>query len=149
MPITKSAKKALRGSLKKRVFNLRRKSNILDSRRSLMKVINAEDKNKVVIGENLAKYYSSLDKAVKTNYIPKNRADRLKSRMAIRIAKASGEYKPEFAELASKRKLAKLEARKNAPVKEKKVKPVKAVAPKTEEKTVKPAAKKTVKKAAK
>lgn len=150
MPITKSAKKALRGSLKKRVFNLRRKANILDSRRNLMKTISAEDMNKVVVADNLAKYYSSLDKAVKTNYIPKNRADRLKSRMAIRIAKASGEYKPEFAELAAKRKAAKLEARKNAPVKEKKVKEVKAAKPKVEAKTEKPAApKKVAKKAAK
>jgi len=148
MPITKSAKKALRGSLKKRVFNLRRKANITDSRRNLMKVISAEDRNKTVVAENLAKYYSSLDKAVKTNYIPKNRADRLKSRMAIRISKAFGEYKPEFVELAAKRKEAKLEARKNQPVKEKKVKVAKPAKVETVEK--KPAAaKKAVKKVAK
>ena len=117
-----------------------------------MKTIGVDDINKVVVAENLAKYYSSLDKAVKTNFIPKNRADRLKSRMAIRISKAAGEYKPEFAELAAKRKEAKLEARKNAPVKEKKVKEVKEVKvakPKAEAKTEKPAAKKVVKKAAK
>ena len=149
MPITQSAKKALRGSQKKRVFNLRKKANIIDSRRNLMKNIAAEDMNKDVIKENLAKYYSSLDKAVKTNFIPKNRADRLKSRMAIRIAKASGEYKPEFAELAAKRNAAKIEARKNTPTKEKKVKEVKVAAPKAEIKTEKPAPKKVVKKAAK
>lgn len=153
MPITQSAKKALRGSQKKRVFNLRKKANIIDSRRNLMKNIAAEDMNKDVIKENLAKYYSSLDKAVKTNFIPKNRADRLKSRMAIRIAKASGEYKPEFAELAAKRNAAKIEARKNAPVKEKKEKVVKTAKPKAEVKTevkaAKAAPKKVVKKAAK
>lgn len=103
MPITKSAKKALRNSDKKRIFNLRSKSNIIDSRRKLMKIVTAPEPKKDLITIALGEFYSSLDKAVKTNYIHKNKANRLKSRMALRISKNLGEYKPEYKELAEKR----------------------------------------------
>lgn len=103
MPITKSAKKALRNSDKKRIFNLRSKSNIIDSRRKLMKIVTSPEPKKDLIAVALGEFYSSLDKAVKTNYIHKNKASRLKSRMALRISKNLGEYKPEYKELAEKR----------------------------------------------
>jgi|LakMenEpi03Aug12_release.lakeMendotaPanAssembly.Ray.scaffolds.fasta_scaffold77710_5 small subunit ribosomal protein S20 len=103
MPITKSAKKALRNSDRKRIFNLRSKNNIIDSRRKLMKIVTAPEPKKDLITTSLGEFYSSLDKAVKTNYIHKNKANRLKSRMALRISKALGEYKPEYKELAQKR----------------------------------------------
>lgn len=84
MPNTKSAKKALRGSLRKREFNSVSKNKIKNSLRSLRKSLTegiAESQ------ESLSKAFSALDKAVKTNFIPKGRADRKKSRLAALLAK--------------------------------------------------------------
>ena len=86
MPITSSAKKALRSSLRKRVFNRVRK----DAFKALEKKI-----RKLVAGKNiteaeklLPKAYEALDKAAKMNTIKKGAADRKKSRLALSINKA-------------------------------------------------------------
>ncbi len=84
MPNTSSAKKALRSSQRKRVFNLQRKKKIVDALKNLKKAIKNGEGN---LSQFLGKVYSALDKAAKSNFIPKKRADRKKSRLAKMIAK--------------------------------------------------------------
>jgi small subunit ribosomal protein S20 len=84
MPNTKSAKKALRSSLKKREYNLATKRKVRDSLKDLRKVIAINPENYQTA---LSKAYSSLDKAVKTNFLHKKTADRKKSRLAKMIDK--------------------------------------------------------------
>jgi len=86
MPNTKSAKKALRSSLKKREFNLEKKFKIKNSLKELRKSITNKAEDHQI---TLAKVYSALDKAVKTKFIHKNKADRKKSRIAKMLAKAT------------------------------------------------------------
>jgi small subunit ribosomal protein S20 len=74
MPITKSAIKALKQSQVKRARNAVKKKNI----KSAMKTADAKD---------LPKAQSVIDKAAKTGYIHKNKAARLKSRLAKKLAK--------------------------------------------------------------
>jgi small subunit ribosomal protein S20 len=85
MPNTKSAKKAMRSSLRKRDMNLVKKSAIKNSLKDLRKVLSENPANHT---EVLSKVYSSLDKAVKTNFIHKNKANRKKSRVAAMVARA-------------------------------------------------------------
>lgn len=86
MAITSSAKKAIRVSAKKHVFNLRRKDTLRDTTKLLNKAILAKD----VIGAEklLQQAYKAIDKAMKTGVIKKNTAARKKSRLAKVIAKA-------------------------------------------------------------
>lgn len=83
MPITTSAKKALRQSIRRREKNLERKT--------ALKSVIKEYKRLVAGGkiEEAQKYlpqvYKKLDKAVKVNLIKKNTASRLKSRLAKKL----------------------------------------------------------------
>lgn len=79
MPITKSAKKALRGSSRKRAVNLRLKKK-LDS---------AVKEAKKTGSKSLAAAYKAIDKAAKKGLIKKGAADRKKSRLAAFIKKAA------------------------------------------------------------
>lgn len=95
MPNTKSAKKALRGSLRKKEFNDLSKSKIKNSLRNLRKSLS---EGITESQEALSKAFSALDKAVKTNLIPKGRANRKKSRLAAlleRTFNTTAEAKPE------------------------------------------------------
>jgi ribosomal protein S20 len=85
MAITSSAKKALRASKKKRVFNLRRKSVIDNQLKAFQKLIIA--KNKAGAEKLVPAIYKALDKAAKTNYIKKNTSSRLKSRVMAALKK--------------------------------------------------------------
>jgi small subunit ribosomal protein S20 len=79
MPIKKSAKKALRQSLKRRKRNLKKKEKI----KALIKKVKrflAENKIKEA-KEILPQIYKALDKAAKTGLIKKNTASRKKSRI--------------------------------------------------------------------
>ena len=87
MPITKSAKKALRQSKRKRVSNVRRKTKFRDLTKDFRKAIAAKDFNKAK--ELLPKVYKSLDKAAKSNTIKKNKASRTKSRLTKLLAKGA------------------------------------------------------------
>ena len=84
MPITASAKKALRQSLTRKARNLRRKNNYKNNLK--------EFKNLTSAGKNdeaqklLPKVYKALDKAAKTNIIKKNKASRLKSRLTKKLS---------------------------------------------------------------
>jgi small subunit ribosomal protein S20 len=85
MAITSSAKKAIRSSAKKHVFNLRRKDAMKDISKSLTKALTAKD----VAGAEklLSGAYKAIDKAKKTGVIKANTAARKKSRLARAIAK--------------------------------------------------------------
>ncbi len=85
MPITKSAKKALRGSQKKEVFNLRRKRAMKNSIKEITKLVLAKDKKGAET--KLSEAYKSIDKATKRGVIKKNTASRKKSKLAKMIAK--------------------------------------------------------------
>lgn len=87
MPIIKSAKKALRGSIRKHVFNTKRKEAMKASVKGVRKLVaekKVEDARKALV---LA--YKALDKAAKRGVIKKNTAARKKSRLAAAIKKAS------------------------------------------------------------
>lgn len=85
MAITSSAKKAIRSSARKHVFNLRRKDALRDTTKSLLKAIAA--KNIVEANKLLPVAYSVIDKARKLGVIKSNTANRKKSRLAAAIRK--------------------------------------------------------------
>ncbi|NMB56530.1 30S ribosomal protein S20 [Candidatus Beckwithbacteria bacterium] len=72
MPITKSAKKALRQSIRKAAVNKPIKTKAKTLLKKARKELNTE---------NISKAFSALDKAGKKNLLPKNRISRLKSRL--------------------------------------------------------------------
>ncbi len=87
MPITSSAKKALRASKNKALFNARRKDAISETVKKIKKLVSEK---KVKEAEALlATAYQAIDKACKTHLIHKNTASRKKSRLAKLIAKNS------------------------------------------------------------
>lgn len=85
MAITSSAKKALRASKRKRVFNLRRKSAVNKTLKDFRKFVAAKDKAGAV--KLVPTLYKALDKAAKTGYIKHNAAARLKSRAVASLNK--------------------------------------------------------------
>lgn len=85
MPITKGAKKAHRSSLRKRTYNVRRKSTMNDAVKAIRKDIavgNAGEAQK-----KLPAAYKAIDKAAKRGVIKKNTAARKKSRLSAAIKK--------------------------------------------------------------
>ena len=85
MPITKSAKKALRQSQKRRIINIKKKSKIKNLQkqvRSLALQKKTEEAKKL-----LPQLYKALDKAAKTELTKKNTAARKKSRISKLINK--------------------------------------------------------------
>ncbi len=84
MPITKSAKKALRSSAKKKAVNDRNKKFVKESIKSIEKLV--KEKKKDEAKKLLPKAYSVIDKACKKGVIKKNNASRKKSRLS-RITK--------------------------------------------------------------
>ncbi len=85
MPITSSAKKALRSSKRKRVFNLRHKKDVDSVLLAFRKAVVA--KNKAGATKMVSDLYQTLDKAAKTGYLKPNTAARLKSRAAASLKK--------------------------------------------------------------
>jgi small subunit ribosomal protein S20 len=85
MAITKNAKKAHRASLKKHVFNVRRKRVLTSAVKDTRKFITAGQKTEAA--ESLSAAFKALDKAAKAGVIKKNTASRKKSRLAKAIAK--------------------------------------------------------------
>lgn len=79
MPITASAKKALRGSLKKKKTNDIRKKNMRDMVKKVEKIVKTDKKKGA---DMLAVAYKAIDKAAKKGVIKKNTASRRKSRIA-------------------------------------------------------------------
>ncbi len=87
MAITANAKKAHRASLKKHVFNVRRKRVLTSTTKEVRKHVIAGSKAEAV--KSLTAAYKALDKAAKTGVIKKGNASRKKSRLAKAIAKIS------------------------------------------------------------
>jgi len=79
MPITSSAKKALRASKRKKVFNTRRKNEMQSVIKQYKKLI-ANKKNEEA-QKLIPKLQKAIDKAVKRGVIKKNTAARKKSRL--------------------------------------------------------------------
>jgi len=86
MAITSSAKKAIRSSARKHVFNLRRKDALRDTTKLLTKALVAKDVKGAE--ELLPAAYKAIDKAKKTGVIKGNTADRKKARLAAAIKRA-------------------------------------------------------------
>ena len=86
MPITKGAHKAHRASLRKRVFNVRRKTEMNDVVKKMRKLITAgEVKEAEAL---LPTAYKAIDKAAKRGVIKDNTAARKKSRLVAAIARS-------------------------------------------------------------
>ena len=79
MPITQSAKKALRRDKRRTIVNLRIKKKI----KSVLKKVKGKPTKK-----NVALTYSTIDRAVKKNIIHRNKAARLKSRLTKLMKKS-------------------------------------------------------------
>ena len=79
MPIIKSAKKAVRGSLKKKAFNDRRKRTMKEVIKKIEKVVKTDKKE---AEKMLSSAYQAIDKAAKKGVIKKNNAARKKSRLS-------------------------------------------------------------------
>jgi small subunit ribosomal protein S20 len=86
MPITQSAKKALRSSKRKRGFNIAKKELINKAVKEVKKLI-SEKKIKEARAV-MPKIQKILDKSVKTGLLKKNTASRKKSRISAMIKKA-------------------------------------------------------------
>ncbi|MFA7216557.1 MAG: 30S ribosomal protein S20 [Candidatus Paceibacterota bacterium] len=86
MPIIKSAKKALRGSKRKRLFNLRKKEQVSKTIKQVKKLLVEKD----VKGAEalMSKVQKVLDKSAKTGLLKKNTVARKKSRISAMIKKA-------------------------------------------------------------
>ncbi|MBI4033956.1 MAG: 30S ribosomal protein S20 [Candidatus Brennerbacteria bacterium] len=83
MPRTKSAKKALRQTIRRRARNLGRQKKIKEVTKQFKKLVEAGkiDEARAL----LPKVYKALDKVAKTGYVKKNKANRLKSRLAKKL----------------------------------------------------------------
>ncbi len=85
MPITKSAKKALRQNLKRRARNRQKKRKIkalIKQAKDFIQLKKTEQAKKL-----LPMIYKSIDKAVKTGVLKKNTAGRKKAKIAKLINK--------------------------------------------------------------
>lgn len=87
MPITKSAKKALRSSKKKQSFNVNKKELINKAVKKVKKLV-GEKKTKEAMAA-MPEVQKILDKSVKTGLIKLNTASRKKSRLVAMIKKSS------------------------------------------------------------
>ena len=85
MPITKSAKKALRQNKKRRARYLKQTDTTQKEIKKIKKLIAA--KNKTNASDALPKVYKALDKAVKNHLIVGNKAARLKSQLTKTVNK--------------------------------------------------------------
>ena len=92
MPITKSAKKALRQNKRRRQRNLRQFDILKDTVKKIKKLV-AENKKEEAL-KLLPQAYKVIDKAAKTGIIKKNNAARKKSRLIKLITKPAPETTP-------------------------------------------------------
>jgi small subunit ribosomal protein S20 len=78
MPIIKSAKKAVRGSLRKKAVNDRRNRTMKEIIKKIEKVAKTDKRE---AGKMLSSAYQAIDKAAKKGVIKKNNAARKKARL--------------------------------------------------------------------
>ncbi len=79
MPITQSAKKAVRGSLRKKAFNDQRKRVMKEV---IKKIEKLSKTSKDEAGKMLSSAFQAIDKAAQKGVIKKNNAARKKSRLS-------------------------------------------------------------------
>lgn len=89
MPRTKSAKKALRQSVKRNKRNAAKESALKSLVKKYRKAVDAKDTDAAT--KFLPEVYKVLDKAAKTNLIKKNKANRLKGRLAKSLNKKTAQ----------------------------------------------------------
>jgi small subunit ribosomal protein S20 len=87
MPITKSAKKAIRVAARKRVVNIRRKRALSEAEKGLKKLVVSGKTTEAESKLSLA--YKAIDKAAKRGVIKKNTAARKKARLIAAIRRES------------------------------------------------------------
>ncbi len=87
MPIIKSAKRNIRSSARKAVYNARRSKAMKEVVKEVRTLVSVKDKK--AAETLLSKAYKAIDKAAKGNTIKKNAASRKKSRLAKSIFKIS------------------------------------------------------------
>lgn len=87
MPIIRSAKKALRVSLRKKVVNDKRRKDMKEAVKEIK--VFTRDKKGAEAKAALSEAYKAIDKAAKRGVIKKNTAARKKSRLSAMIKKAS------------------------------------------------------------
>ncbi|MCH8244658.1 30S ribosomal protein S20 [Patescibacteria group bacterium] len=87
MPITKSAKKALRQNVRGKIRNLKRKNAMKALVKQTRKLASAQKKEEAI--SLLPKLYKAIDKAAKRGIIKKNAASRKKSRLTKLLQKDS------------------------------------------------------------
>lgn len=85
MPITSSAKKALRQSLKNKKRNVKKKNAVKALFKQIKKLIEKDQLNEAK--SLVPKLYKAIDKAAKTGVLKKNTASRRKA-LAARMTKA-------------------------------------------------------------
>jgi small subunit ribosomal protein S20 len=85
MPITKSAKKARRQSARRKIQNTKKKDTYKGAIKTFKKLVIAKTLDEAAA--KLSAAYKALDKAAKTGAIKKNKAARLKSRLAKKLGK--------------------------------------------------------------
>ncbi len=78
-----SGKKAHRASLRRRVYNLRRKATMKTTMKEVTKALGTGDTKTAV--KALPSLYQAIDKAAKRGLIKKNTAARMKSRFAKKL----------------------------------------------------------------
>ena len=86
MPKIKSAKKALRQNVRRRKQNLLRKDKIKEAIKSYRGFLEGKKLSEAKV--ILPKIYKTLDKMAKVGFIKPNKANRLKSRLAKKLAKS-------------------------------------------------------------
>jgi small subunit ribosomal protein S20 len=84
MAITTSAKKAIRSSARKRVFNIRRKKALHDSGKAFERTLAKGER--AAAATLLSGAYQAIDKARKRGVIKANTASRKKARLARLLA---------------------------------------------------------------
>ena len=86
MPNTKSAERRVRNSQRKRVHNRALKSRLHSLERGYLRLVGEGKKDEAT--KALQGLSSAFDKAAKTGVVHRATADRKKSRLALRLAKA-------------------------------------------------------------
>jgi small subunit ribosomal protein S20 len=79
MPITQSAKKAIRGSLRKKAFNDQRKKAMKEIIKKIEKTVKTDKAGAVKM---LSSAFQAIDKSAQKGVIKKNNAARKKSRLS-------------------------------------------------------------------
>lgn len=84
MPVTRTAKKALRQNRTRRERNVAQNIELKKTIKGFKKMVESKKMDEAI--KQLSMVFQRLDKAAKTGLIKKNTANRMKSRLSARIA---------------------------------------------------------------